>query len=328
MKRHIGVFPQWFGRLFRGGLVVSLLLVLAVLVTACAQGAATDNFQMAAEEPRAFTSMPAVPEMAVEYESVEGAAISVSDAANFQDAGTERLIIRTGDISIVVTNTDEALARIAAMAEDNGGWVVNSYVFQADENAKSGTITIRVPAEGFQSALDTISALAVEVQSLSTSGQDVTEEYVDLEARLGNLEATADRVRGFLEETRNVEEALAVNQELSRLEGEIEVIKGRMQYLSQSAAFSTITANLTPDILAQPVQTGSWQPGGVAKQALEALIAGLQSLANILIWLVIYVLPIALLIGIPLFLLVRYVLRRRRAKTTAVPPADQPAPTD
>jgi hypothetical protein len=111
------------------------------------------------------------------------------------------------------------------------------------------------------------------------------------------------------------------------LEGEIESIKGRMQYLSQSAAFSTITANLTPDALAQPVQIGGWQPVGVAKEALEALISGLQTLANILIWLAIYILPIALLIGIPAYLIVRAVRNRRRAKTTVVTP-ERPATSD
>ncbi|MEZ4518485.1 MAG: DUF4349 domain-containing protein [Chloroflexota bacterium] len=111
------------------------------------------------------------------------------------------------------------------------------------------------------------------------------------------------------------------------MEGEIESIKGRMQYLSQSAAFSTITASLTPDILAQPVQVAGWQPGGVAKQALEALISGLQTLANILIWLAIYVLPIALIIGIPLYLIVRYILRRRQLKNQP-PTPEQTAATD
>jgi hypothetical protein len=226
--------------------------------------------------------------------------------------GQERLIIRTADMSIVVTDTEDALTRIAAMANENGGWVVGSNVFQASETAKTGNITIRVPAAGFQSALDAIQALSVEVTSLNTSGQDVTEEFVDLEARLANLEATAERVRAFLDETRNVEEALSVNAELSRLEGEIEVLKGRMQYLSQSAAFSTITVNLTPDILAQPIEVGGWQPQGVARDAIEALVSTLQGLASALIWLGIYFLPVILLIGLPLLLIIWLINRRRR----------------
>ncbi|MEZ4518486.1 MAG: DUF4349 domain-containing protein [Chloroflexota bacterium] len=205
----------------RNSLLVGILILLAVLVTACGGQAASDETVMdrgfaevaAIEESDFSQAVPAMaPEAEMAYDMAEGAAMITNDTTALQAADESRLIIRTGDISVVVADTDEVLARIAAMAEDNGGWVVSSYVFQADENAKHGTITIRVPAEGFQSALDAISGMAVEVQSLSTSGQDVTEEYVDLEARLGNLEATADRVRGFMDETRNVEDALAVNQ--------------------------------------------------------------------------------------------------------------------
>ena len=221
-----------------------------------------------------------------------------------------RLIIRTADMSIIVTDTDEAMDRLAKMATDNGGWVVNSSVYQYSDTAKTGNITLRVPAEGFDSALDAISAMSVEVTNLSTSGQDVTEEFVDLSARLENLEATAVRVRSFLEDADTVEEALAVNQELSRLEGEIESFKGRIQYLSQSAAFSTISINITPDELSQPIEVGGWRPSGIVRDALEALVDALQGLATFAIWLVIYFLPIALIIGIPLWLVVRFVRRR------------------
>lgn len=229
-----------------------------------------------------------------------------------------RLIIRTGNMAVVVSDTEAAMESIAAMTEANGGWVVSSSRFQSGvDGALSGSMTVRIPAEGFDSALEAIRLLAVEVTSEETSGQDVTEEFVDLSARLSNLEATAERVRQFLDEARNVEEALAVNQELSRLESEIEVIKGRMQYLEQSAAYSTITVRLTPDELAQPLQVAGWQPEGVAKNALEALISGLQTLANVLIWLVIFCLPLVLIFGIPIALALYLWRWRGRRKATA-----------
>jgi hypothetical protein len=115
-----------------------------------------------------------------------------------------------------------------------------------------------------------------------------------------------------------VEEALAVNQELSRLEGEIEVIKGRMQYLSQSAGFSTISINLTPDIAAQPLDPQTWRPGLVERESFETLVNALQGIANFLISTVIVLGPLALLFGLPLWLIVRYVLRRRRRAVAAI----------
>jgi hypothetical protein len=291
------------------------LLLLALLFAACGNRAAQD--MAGVEAPMMAPEADFAGEMM--EESAAGVAFNrdstVTQDLPITEGGTqERLIIRTADMSIVVPDTEEAMASIAQMADENGGWVVNSSVFQYDETAKTGNITVRIPAEGFQSFIDAIQLMSVEVTRISTSGQDVTEEFVDLSARLENLEATAARVRNFLDEAKDVEDALAVNQELSRLEGEIEVLKGRLNYLDQSAAYSTVSIDLTPDILSQPIQVGGWRPQGVARDALESLISALQTLIDIAIWLLIFLLPIALIIGIPLWLLIRFIRRRRRQR--------------
>ncbi len=278
----------------------------------------------AAEAELASAPMEPAADFAVEAaaEAEESLGVSFDEAAatsRNQTVGQiptqEKLIIRTADMSIVVRDTEEAMDMVRAMVEENGGWVVNSNIFQYSEEAMTGSMTVRVPSSGFDSALEAIRRLAVEVERVSTSGQDVTEEYVDLSARLDNLEATAVRVRNFLDEARNVEEALEVNRELSRLEGEIEALKGRLQYLSQSAAFSTISIDFTPDELSQPIEVGGWRPEGIARDAIEALISALQGLVNVLIWLAIFVLPILLIIGIPVWLVVRVIRRRRQARS-------------
>ena len=295
---------------------ISLFLLVALLLAACGNSA-----DFAANEALSVAEAPAAERFETE-ESAAGMAFQEDAAFDQQSVGQvqpqTRLIIRTADMGIVVKDTAEAMATITRLVDENGGWVVNSSVSQYNEVAKTGNMTLRVPAEGFQSALDAITQMSVEVRWISTSGQDVTEEFVDMSARLANLEATADRVRNFLDETKNVEEALAVNQELSRLEGDIEAMKGRLQYLEQSAAFSTINIDIQPDILSQPLEVGGWQPQGVARSAIEALISALQALVDLLIWLVIFVLPILLLIGIPIWLIVRFIRKRRRARKTAV----------
>lgn len=300
----------------RIGLIVTLIM-MSLLAVACASRSGQSAQDMAVEAPAA---MPAMEEMEMES-VVSGEAGAFDQATNSQlAAGQERLIIRRADMSIIATDTEETLDAIAAMANNSGGWVVASEVFQSGGGAKTGYIQIRIPSEGFQSVLDAISGLAVEVTSVSTSGQDVTEEFVDLDARLGNLEATAARLRTFLDESRNVEEALAVNMELSRVEGEIESLKGRMQYLQQSAAFSSIDVRVTPDALAQPIQVAGWQPTGIARQAVEALVNTLQGLGTAVIWLLLYALPVLLLIAIPFVLLlwlIRRLRRRERVETAA-----------
>jgi hypothetical protein len=228
----------------------------------------------------------------------------------------ERLIIRTANMSLVVPDTEEAMTTISHMAEENGGGVVNSSVFQYNEDAKTGNITIRVPSSGFNSAMEALRSMAVEVRQESTSGQDVTEEFVDLSARLENLEVTAERVRAFLDEAKTVEEALDVNRELSRLESEIESMKGRLQYLSQSASFSTITVDLTPDILSQPIESPGWRPARVFRNAIDSLVDALQGVAEFGIWFAIYLLPLLLIVGIPLWLIIRFIWRRWKRRGT------------
>ena len=316
-------------------IMIVALLALALLAVGCGGDMATGSVAVEQMEPEeaarddfyaegdfAMAGAPA-PALATMAPVAESAIVdSAANTAAQPPADQQRLIIRNADMTIVATDTEAALAQIAQMAENGGGWVVSSNVYQSSETTKSGYVQIRVPSEGFQSVLDAIAGLAVRVESLSTSGQDVTEEYVDLSSQLANLEATAARVRAFLDDATRVEDALAVNAELSRLEGEIAVIKGRMQFLEQSSAFSSITVNVTPDELAQPIQVAGWQPSGVAKQAIETLVRALQALANLFIWFVIVALPILLLILIPFALIIWIIRRLRRRERPAPPPAE------
>jgi len=311
-------------------LSIILLIVMALSIAACG-GRATETFSE--EQYSTGGAAPEIPAMepmadavAMDAELASGGEFDSSgQTVNQLPVGQERLIIRTADMSIVASDTEATLAQIAALADSSGGWVVSSNVYQSTDISKTGYIQIRVPAEGFQSILDAIGGMAVEVTNLSTSGQDVTEEYVDLSARLGNLEATAARLRTFLDEARNVEDALAVNTELSRVEGEIEAMRGRIQFLEQSSAYSSIAVNVTPDELAQPIQVAGWQPGGVARQAIEALINALQVVVNAAIWFVLFALPILVVIAIPFVLLIWLIRRlRRRERERVVAPVVAP----
>ena len=284
-------------------------ILLIFLLVACGQAQESRDFEGGAPAPGAPVEEPA----AEEAESG-----GQDETAAGQDGQVqEQLIIRTGNLEIVVEDTEATIDEIARRAAASGGWVVSSNVFQSGE-AKSGSTTIRVPVDQFDAMVEQIESMALEVLNTSASGVDVTEEYVDRQARLQNLEATADRVRSFLEDADDVEEALAVNAELSRLEGEIESIRGRIQYLEQSAAFSTITVRITPDALSQPIEVGGWRPAGVARDAIEALITALQGLATIAIWIIIVLLPLALLVLIPLWVIYLVIRRRRRLASTTV----------
>jgi len=231
-----------------------------------------------------------------------------------------RLIIYTVQMSLVVRETETALTQIEELATALEGYVTSSSTQQYEEGARA-SITIRVPSEKLDQALERLRGLALEVRSESRSGQDVTEEYVDLNARLEILEA-AEQELLELYQTRQasgeVADILEVYRQLITFRQEIEALTGRVQYLEQSAALATVTVELTPDVLAQPVEIGRWRPVGTARAALQALVSSLQFLADAVIWFFIVVLPLAVLIGGPAYGLWR-LARRRRARRQ--PPA-------
>ena len=155
----------------------------------------------------------------------------------------ERMIVRRGNMSLAVEDISAAIDQITVMTDGLGGYVVSSWVWKENERL-FGNISIRVPAEYFIDAMNALRNLAVDVTSEQTSSQDVTEEYVDLSAKLQNLEATEEQLLKIMEKAETVEDILDVQRELSRTRGEIEQTKGRMQYLERTSSTSLIEIRL------------------------------------------------------------------------------------
>jgi molybdopterin converting factor small subunit len=162
---------------------------------------------------------------------------------------TDRLIIRTGYMTIVVEDVTLSIQQIANLAASYNGYVVNSQS-QQDGDRMIATISIRVDAAYFDVAMQAVRNMAVEVTAENTSGQDVTEEYVDLQARLKNLEASEAQLLDLMEHAGTVEEILEVQREVTNTREQIEQIKGRIQYLEQSSATSLIQVSLVHSKLA------------------------------------------------------------------------------
>ena len=178
-----------------------------------------------------------------------------ADALTVAQTGS-RMVIKNGEIRLLVEDADNAIDRALQVVGDVRGYIVSSrswYQTGPDgKNYKYATVTIGVPADQFETAMRRFRAIALRVLDENASGQDVSDEYVDLQSQLVNLEATRDRIRKFLDDAQSVEESLSVNNELSKIEADIEKIKGRMNYLSNRSAFSTITVTFEPDIPPQP----------------------------------------------------------------------------
>ncbi len=315
---------------------IMLLLVLAAGILSGCSAARNEASRPAAVSQYGggmAPEMPAAPAPAAPADmekAFEGT--TANDQAALQNVSSEeRIVIKNGTISVIVPDPGQSMDRISAMAEEMGGYVVAANLYK--EYASSGievpraSITIRVPAEKLDEAMDRVAAeSSQEPRNVNINSQDVTNEYVDLGSRLANLEAAEKELTRIMQEANRTEDVLSVYQQLVQIREQIEVIKGQMKYYERSAALSALTVELIADAAVQPIEIGGWQPKGVAKDALEALARTMQGLGDFIIWLIIYILPVALVLGLifilPPVLIIRAIRRRRRArKTPPTPPA-------
>jgi hypothetical protein len=292
---------------------LTLGLILLALVSAligCAAPARQAN--MADQGVTQSAAMPAAQPPAQEAKATTGgSAAGVTDDA-------ERMIIRTANLSVVVTDAAQAQQFVVDTVNALGGYVADSSAWREGEQLRARMV-VRVPAEKLDALLAAIKGQAVRVQQENITGQDVTEEYSDLNAQLTNLEATEVELRELLTEvrqkTQKAEDVLAVYRELTNIRGQIEQVKGRMQYLGKMTALATANVELIPDVLAKPVVEPGWRPLETLKNAGRALVNTLKGLVDAVIWLVVAVLPVLILIAIPITLIVlgiRWLVRRGR----------------
>lgn len=232
--------------------------------------------------------------------------------------GLSRKIMYKANLTMQVDDYGKTQSEIRDLAAVSGG-----YILQFSETAsafeRGGTFTIKVPASGFSSFLQDLERIGHKSLQRSVQGQDVSEEYVDLAARLKAKQVVETRLIAFMEKATKTDELLSFSNELGKVQEEIERIKGRMRFIDQNVAYSTVEIRVYqrldgqtagPDDKSQPV----WQR---AEQALKASAKFLKSLAEWAIVLLAGLLPlmaVAAVFVIPLWLSLRSRRRRNREK--------------
>lgn len=309
-----------------------LIMATAMLVlSACASAKTADSVSKSGGMTGAApVEAPAAQSPAAEYEMARDQASLTT--SNTTSTSVERLVIKNANLSIIVVDPAKSMDAISQMASDMGGYVVSSnlYKITTDQGQEipQAQITIRVPSEKLDEALTKIKAQTKDptkdVQSENSSGQDVTDQYTDLQSRLRNLEDAEAQLREIMASATKTEDVLSVFNQLTSIREQIEVLKGQIKYYEESAALSAINVDLVAEASIKPLTIAGWQPVGVARDAAQALIKGLQVVVNVVIWLVIFALPIGLVICLPIWLIVR-AMRKRRARRKAqeitTPPA-------
>jgi hypothetical protein len=244
-----------------------------------------------------------------------------------------RLVLRNADLTIVVDDPGQAMTAISRMAETMNGFVISSTLYKTSNSQGNqypeAKISVRVPAEKLNDAMDQIKALVKnpgkDVTTESVSGQDVTKEYTDLQSRLTNLQQAEAQLKEIMGSATRTDDVMQVYNQLTQVQEQIEVIKGQIKYYEEASALSSINVLIQAQAAVQPLEIGGWQPVGVARDAIQALINGLQVVGTIVIWLILFLLPIVLIIVLPIVLLVWLLRHFRKPKTVTPPPAAPPA---
>lgn len=302
--------------------------ILALTLSACAPAAVATQ-QFLRNEAQAPAVAPAM------EKSTGGAAPAApqplqgqrSIASDTSSQAIERIVIKNASLTISVAEPSKSMNKISKMAEEMGGFVVSANMYK--ETLSSGaevpraSITVRVPAEKLNDALGQIRAESKQDPiSETANSQDVTNEYVDLQSRLKNLEAAEADLTKIMDQAYKTEDVLTVYNQIVSIREQIEVIKGQIKYYSESARFSAISVELIADAAVQPIEIGGWQPQGVAKEAIKALIKTMQGLGTVLIWLILDILPVLLVLFIifvlPVILVIRALVRRRAKRKAAM----------
>ena len=304
------------------GLSLKLLFILLVSIlisgmifTGCIAKAAEETGEVSEEEvaisgESMVSTQEALAEAGMaEEEALGGEKVAADAETQYGEAPVagDRKVIKSAyiELEIEVGKFESTMFGLTNLAEQNGGFISNSQSYSDSEgNLTSGSVTIRIPSNKYNSILNKVKEMGT-VKSTSSSGQDVTQEYTDLESRLRNYEVQEEVLLDLMKESKKVSDSLEVQRELSLVQEQIEIIKGRMQYLDDVVSFSTIDVYFHEP---EPIADAGWG-------FVEALKRGLRGAVRVFNWLVLAIIvtaPLWILIGTILIIVWRVIRARKR----------------
>ena len=204
-------------------------------------------------------------------------------------AQMERMVVQDTDMSLLVKDVMVVIDSVEKTVVDLGGYMVSKNINRPEE-AATGYITVRVPIEKRENALELFRKMGVRVVSENVYGRDVTDQYVDIDERIRTLEKTKAKMQSILDQATKVQDLMSIQVQLNQIQQQIDALKGQQKYLEQTAKLTRITVNLSTDELALPYAPDTaWRPGVVFKTAVRALVQATRSVVNALIWLMVFI---------------------------------------
>ena len=297
-----------------GRLLLAAWLGIALVAAGCGsrsagkQEAAAEQIELLASEAPSPGAPPAAM-LAQDAVGTRGSSANAAVAAAGASTAVSvprRMLVRNVSLSLVVADVDSSARRLEAFIAARGGFIASS---SAEERGgfPFRSYTLRVPADRLDSVLVELRALAVRITNESQSVQDVTDQAVDVQARLRTLLATETELIGLMKDARarnqKAEDVMAIYRELTGIRTQIEQYQGQLQSLQDLAALSTVSLTLSPDAAAGPIQAHGWRPGETFANSLRQLTSAIRALGDFSIWAVVVLLPLGLTAGLVLAML-------------------------
>jgi hypothetical protein len=277
-----------------------LMFSLFLLLAGCSSNEKDDSASESQDE-KAESKMDA---------SISGNKVQ-EEAAEKEGVTDERKVIHQAQLELKVKNLEKAQMKIENKVAEYGGYVVESNVYREDEELVEGTITVRVPEAHFQDFLTDSEGEASEVVGRNVTGQDVTEQYVDLKARLKSKRAVEERLLAFMKDAEKTEDLLKISSDLAVVQEEIEQLTGQMKFLENQTSYSTVTITLSQDRIVVPgidnKELNTWER--TKKQLATSANLLLKAGSGIIVF-IIGNLPILIIIG-GAGAVVHWVIKRR-----------------
>lgn len=318
--------------------VAMLLLVMALLLVACgAAPAGAPGRDESAASGAATSVEPAAPPME-EGRSDSDGVVDVAEAESpaggelgQNQPALERKIIYTASLRLRVDDPRQVAEQLQGLAATYGGYVSSANIYEYSDGVYQGTVQLRVNAAQMNAAMDSLRDMATEILNEQLDSRDVTDQYVDLTARIENLERTETELQILLTEAREqggkTEDILTVYRELTSVREQIEVYQGQLNVLSDAVTLATITVDLVPPEVQVEILNEEWSATRTMREALRNLTEGTQDLIDLTIHFTITVLPFLLLLALLGFLFLRFLLFLWRRRPAFLRPLPRPEST-
>lgn len=225
----------------------------------------------------------------------------------------DRLVIQESNLSLLVNDVVEVRNKILDYTNANDGYMVNASTSNP-QDAPTATIVVRVPSDNLQNALDYFHSLSVKVVSENLVGRDVTDQYVDIDTRIAQLERTRTRLETILDQATQISDITNLTQQILSYQNQIDSLKGQKDALEKNAQLAKLTIYMSTDEIALPyAPSETFRPGVIFKLAVRSLVGTLRGLATLGIWVGVY--AVVWVPALVLFVIVRRWLNRKILQT-------------